>query len=87
MKWFNPLNWLKLIFTDKILGGQIRHILTLLTGFLVADYGLSAEDAQAFIDSFLRILPALIALGGSLIAKTTAAPEIPAKPKIVSLGR
>lgn len=87
MKWFNPLNWIKLIFTDKILGGQIRHILTFLTGFLVADYGLSAEDATNFIESFLRILPALIALGGSLIAKTTAAPEITPKAKIVPLGR
>lgn len=88
MRWLNPLNWIKLLFTDRIMGGQLRHILTFLTGFLVADYGLSAEDATAFIESTLRILPALLALGASLVAKTQAAPVIPpSTPKIVSLGR
>lgn len=66
----NPVDWFKAIFSDSIIAGQFRHLLAFVTTILIAKYGLSTDDATQWIESTMKLLPALIAAAGSWKSKT-----------------
>jgi len=65
MKIFSKLNtWIKALLLSKYIGGQVRHGLTFVAGFLIAKGLASAEQAAEVVNTLSNLLTSPDFIGG-----------------------